>query len=220
MKYETELMRSILTNPKAQEMVDYISPIYGNSYVALWILQAAGTIMGEVYNVAEQLKYETNPATSSLLLDYFERQYAIPMDTSLTKEQRRERIIGKIQFRGPCNPVRLGNSISGALGGVPVDIIENTAKNTFLVQIWDVVPSLKPAISVLESRKPAHLIYKIKVTSQATAQTKIKIATAMTHVQRFKVDVASYYETQTVAETKIKIATAVTHAQSFKMEVR
>ena len=44
MNHQTELMRSILKNQKAQEIIDYVSPIYGNSYVGLWIYEAIGTV--------------------------------------------------------------------------------------------------------------------------------------------------------------------------------
>lgn len=189
MKYQTELMRSILTNTKAQDMIDYISPIYGNSYVGLWIIQAAGKIMGEIYAIADQLRYETNPATADLLLDFWEAHYGISTDTSLTKEQRRARIIAKTQTRGPCNPTRLAESISAALGGVPVEITENVAKNTFLVNIREVVSSINPAVAVLEARKPAHLIYKIQVATQTVSEADIKIAVAITHSEQFRVEV-------------------------------
>ena len=46
MRYQTELMRSILTNETAQKIIDYISPIYGDSYVGLWLFQAIGTALG------------------------------------------------------------------------------------------------------------------------------------------------------------------------------
>ena len=189
MRNPTEMMRTILTNEKAQEIIDYVSPIYGNSYVALWIYQAIGSVMGEVYKIADQLRYETNPATADILLDFWETHYGIPMDSSLTKEQRRARIIGKTQYRAPYNPTRLAAAISGALGGVKVEITENVAKNTFLVNIRDIVPSINPAVAVLEQRKPAHLIYRIQVATKTVAEADIKVAIAATHAEKFKVEV-------------------------------
>lgn len=185
MRQPTELMQAILTNPKAQEMIDYVSPVYGNSYVGLWLFQAIGTVMDKVYTIAEALKYETNPATADLLLDYWEDHYGIPRDSSLTQDQRRIRITSKIKDRGPCNPVVLAGAVSSALGGVDVEITENIAKNTFLVNIREVVSDLTPAIAVLERQKPAHLIYQIRVATQTVTTAELKTAIAVVHAEMF-----------------------------------
>ena len=189
MRNPTELMKSILTNETAQKIIDYVSPIYGNSYVGLWIYQAIGVVLSEVCMLADKLRYETNACTADLLLDYWERQYGLPADSSLTTEQRRTRLLNKKQSRGPCTPARLAAAVSVALGGVEVDITENVAQNTFLVNIREVVPSLVPAVAVLERMKPAHLIYQIRVATQTVSDTEIKIAIAMTHSEQYKVEV-------------------------------
>ena len=189
MRYQTELMRSILTNEKAQKIIDYVSPIYGNSYVGLWLFQAIGTALDDVCKIAEQLRYETTPATADLLLDYWERSYGIATDPSLTKEQRRNKILTKIQSHGRVNPARLGTAVSLALGGVEVDITENVDKNTFLVNIREPVDSIVPAVAVLERMKPAHLVYRIQVAVKTISEADLKIAIAMTHAEQYQVEV-------------------------------
>lgn len=189
MNYRTELMQAILQSPRAQKIIDYVSPIYGNSYVALWIYEAIGYVMGSIYDMGDNLRYETNPATATILLDYWEDHYGIPRDTRLTAEQRRMRIIVKAQNRGPCNLYRLEMAISSALGGVPVEITENTAKNTFLVNIREYVEDITPAVAVLERMKPAHLIYEIRMALQTVSEADIKIAIALTHSEHYKMEV-------------------------------
>ena len=189
MRKATELMRSILTDKTAQRIIDFVSPIYGNSYVALWIYQAIGVVLRETYEIADQLRYETNVSTSDLLIDYWEKQYGISVDSSLTKEMRRKRVITKMLSRGPCNPNRLCAAVSAALGGVEVEITENIAQNTFLVNVREVVPSLVPAVAVLERMKPAHLVYQIRVATQTVSDADIKVAIAMTHAEMYKVEV-------------------------------
>lgn len=189
MRKPTELMRSILTNEMAQRIIDFVSPIYGNSYVGLWIYEAIGFVLSEVYEIADQLRYETNPATADLLLDYWERQYGIPADSSLTKEQRRNRIIAHKRKRGSCTPARLIAAISASLGGVEVDIMENVAQNTFLVNIRESVPSIVPAVAVIEQMKPAHLTYQIRVAMQTVSDADIKVAIAMTHAELYRLEV-------------------------------
>lgn len=189
MIYQTELMRSILTSPTAQKIIDYVSQIYGESYVGLWLFQVIGMALDGVCENAVQLRRETSPATSELLLDFYEQEYGLSKDQTLTTVQRQKRLIGKIQSRGPCNPVRLASAVSGAIGGIQVDITENIAKNTFLVNIREVVEDLTPAITVLERMKPAHLIYEIRVVTQTMADTEIKTAVAVTRLEKYKVEV-------------------------------
>ena len=237
MRNPTELMKSILTNETAQKIIDYVSPIYGNSYVGLWIFQSIGVVLSDVCTIADQLRYETNACTSDLLLDYWERQYGIQKDSSLTKEQRRERIIKKKQNHGPGNRVRLESAVSDALGGAKVDITENTDRNTFRVNIHDVVPSYKPGVSVIERRKPAHLIYRVRACAVTDvninigvavsnseqyeikfvddfANTNIVVATAVTHQERFEIRVFNDF-----ANTSVMVAAAVTHSEQYILEV-
>lgn len=191
MRYQTELMRRILTNEKAQEIIDYVSPIYGDSYVGLWLFQAIGTVLGEVCAIAEQLRYETNPTSADLLLDYWEREYGIAPDPSRTKEQRRAQIIAKIRNHGPVNPGMLGDAVSAALGGVEVDIVENVEQNTFLVNIRENVDTITPAVAVIERMKPAHLVYQVQVATQTIAEADLRIAIALTHTEQYTVSVLS-----------------------------
>ena len=189
MRYQTELMRSILTSKTAQKIIDYVSPIYGDSYVGLWIFQAIGAVLDDVCTVAEQLCYETNASTTELLINYWERRYGLSVDNSLTIEQRRERIITKTRSRGSCTPKRLETAISAALGGVKVEVIENFSRNRFHVLIRGNVGSLDPAIAVIERMKPAHLVYNINVSAQTSTSADMKTAIAMTHSEKFVIPV-------------------------------
>lgn len=198
MRYQTELMRSILTNEQAQKIIDYVSPIYGDSYIALWIYQVMGIILGEVYDIASQLRYETSPATADLLLEYWERHYAVAVDSSLPKEQRRARLASVTSARGPCNPAKLEAAISVALGGVKVEITENIAKNTFLVNIREAVEDFTPAVAVLERMKQAHLIYQMRVATQNVSDADLKVAVAVVHAEMYKVEVKTISETPTL----------------------
>lgn len=220
MRYRTELMESILTNEMAQQIIDYVSPIYGDSYVGLWLYQAIGTVLGDVYALAEKLRYETSPATTELLLDYWEKHYGIPVNPRLTTSQRQTILIAKIQERGPINPTRLAASVSASLGGVPVDIVENIAKNTFLVIVRELVPSLDPARATLSRRKPAHLIYEIRVRVQTIANVeKVRVATALTHRETFELHCQPILDFPP-PPTQIKTAIALTYHEKNYVEVK
>ena len=189
MRQPTDLMRSILTNEMAQEIIDYVSPIYGNSYVGLWMYQAIGTVLGEVNDICTALMSETTPATATLLLDYWERHYGLQQDASLTVEQRRSQIIRQIHSRGPCNPITLATAVSAALGGIQVDIEEHVAKNTFAVILYQSVQDLTPAQEVLERMKPAHLIYEFRIAPPPASTAQVNVGIAMTLSEKYVVEV-------------------------------
>lgn len=185
MNYQTELMQKILTNEKAQEIIDYVSQIYGDSYVGLWIYQAIGSVLGPAEDLAEQLQNETNPTTTTLLISYWEQEYGIMGDPTMTIEQRRNTVIAAMNSKGACNPARLSNAISAALGGATVEILENTGTNQFTVNIRTVVKSYAPAIAVLEEMKPAHLTYIIQGVIQESAEADINTAVAITQAELY-----------------------------------
>lgn len=189
MRNSTEMMNAILTSPKAQEIISYVSPIYGDSYVALWIFQAMGTVLGEVCDIAGKLMNEGNPATAELMLDYWEEHYGLPVRKDLPVEQRRSLIMTKMQAAGPCNPYKMEQAVSGALGGARVDIKENVDKNTFQVFIRDYVPNVEPAVEVIEKMKPAHLLYLLNTVIQERVDAEVYTAVAFTHSESIKVEV-------------------------------
>lgn len=189
MNYQTELMRSILKSERGQRIIDYVSPIYGDSYVGLWLFEIIGSALDKVHEAASDLRYETNPATVDKLVGYWEDSYGIPRNSELTIEQRRARLIAW-RDRGPCNPTRLAAAVSAALDGVEVEIKENIAKNTFLVIIREVVYDWAPAEATLNRKKPAHLIYIIRVMLETVGETDVKIGLGLTHSEQFAVQIA------------------------------
>ena len=213
MRKPTELMRSILKNEMSQRIIDFVSPIYGNSYVGLWIYEAIGIVLNEVYTISDKLRYETSASTTEMLMDYWEYQYGLPKDSSLTLEQRRYRLLSKKRNGLPANPKKLSDAISVALDGAAVDITENVDKNTFLVNIRDVVPSYAPAVAVIERRKPAHLIYRVR--SCAVSDVKVTVAVAVAYSERYEIRV----EEDKYANADLTIAVAFTHSEQYKVEV-
>lgn len=184
MRNQTDLMRAILTNKTAQKIIDYVSPIYGNSYVGLWLFQAIGTALDEVYDLSAQLRYEANPATATLLLDLWEDHYKLTRAPELTVEQRRSRILTKLLTRGACTPEKLAAAVSSSLGDVEVEVTENTAKNTFTVRVLDSVTTLAPASAAIQRMKPAHLICEIHLGIPSTPTADVKTAVALTYAEK------------------------------------
>lgn len=219
MKQPTELMRQILQNEIAQKIIDYVSPIYGDSYVALWIYEAIGVVLSDICILAERLRYEANPITTELLMDLWEEQYGLHSDSTLSMDERRERLLEKIRFRAPCNPRKLSDAMARVLE-VPVDITERVAKNTFQVEILDSVADFRKmlhALSVLEQKKPAHLIYRVHMTSQVE-EARLKLARALTQEETYKVGVqAIKLALQTTVERAIKMGAVMTVYERYRV---
>lgn len=215
MKNPSNLMQAILTDETAQKIIDYVSPIYGNSYVGLWLFQAIGVAMGEVCELGEQLKYEANPATANLLLDYWEEHYGLPQDSEMTVEERQNRLLLNIQAKGPCNPKVLAIAVSSALKGLPVEITENVAKNTFLVAVKDSADDLTPGITVVKKKKPAHLLWLLE--TQIDRHIDLQVASAVTFAENHVVKaICDFHET---VDTSLAPASAVTYSEQFITEV-
>ncbi len=189
MKYQTALMNEILTSPKAQEMIDYVSQIYGDSYVGLWLFQAMGSVLGPIYEESAQLRYETSPATATLLLDMWEQSYGFDPDPELNTAQRRARHVAAKPGQGASTPKRLANLVSAILGGVTVEVLERTGKNHFTVNVRASVKSVAAANALIYRLKPAHLTYTLQGTVLATASTNVKIGVVTTQALTYKVEV-------------------------------
>lgn len=165
MRKSTELMESILTSPEAQKIIDYLSPVYGEAYVFLWILQAIGTALDEAKAASEEYIKQVTPATATWTLGYWENQYGLVTDPSLTIEQRQKRILTEIQSKAPINPEKIRKLLS-TIGECEIIVEENIAPNTFGVYVQEQVDEAtkKEMLELLDRIKPAHLIYDFSVS--------------------------------------------------------
>ncbi len=160
MRRRTNLMAEVLKSPSAQRIIDFVAPIYGESYTALWLYEVIGRVLDEIVFSAGSLKEQTLPQTSTWALPYWEKEYGLSTDSSWTVKQRQANIIAKMKFTPPANPARLAQYASAATG-VDCRVIENISKNTFAVSFEGRAGSLERLASVINGAKPAHLIWQI-----------------------------------------------------------
>lgn len=164
MLYDTELKKKIITNKTAEYIVDNLSPVYGEDYVGLNIINTMGVRLGDLIKFITQLGYEGTPFKATWSLDYWEDSLDLPRDPKLNTQQRRDRIINYRLTRFSSNPWKL-NKIIKDFTGQDNEIIENTDEYTFSIAI-EMLDGLdfKKLIAALEeinSVKPAHIIYKL-----------------------------------------------------------
>lgn len=184
MRYRTELMDSILTSENARRFIDFIAPVYGNGYVALWMFQAIGLSLDELTQAASGLGSQTVPQTADWSIPDWEFEYGISPDPSLTDEQRRANIIMRMNFVAPANPARL-EQIASSASGVPCDIIENISKNTFAILMRDYGGNVEYMKSVVDTAKPAHLIYIVYLSLLREAEASIYAGLAASYHKKY-----------------------------------
>lgn len=189
MRNKTELMEQILKSPKAQEIIDYVSPVYGDSYVGLWIFEVIGRALDLMCSYVESFPNEVIPGTATWGLDLFENEYAIAKDDSLSYEERRAQVLEKVKSRGPYNPTRLASILSEMAGGADVTIEENTAQNKFDVVIFTSTGDRAAIEKKIEALKPAHLIYSLRMSTGVTAAADMCVVNAVTTRLRYTVNV-------------------------------
>lgn len=163
MRYTTELMQKILTSPEAQKITGYVSPIYGQSYVGLWLFQVIGLELDVLKNGVNDILNQAFPQTATWGLKYWEQEYGITPPADATIDQRRRDVLVKIQQRAPANPYRIELMV-GKSAGAPAKVTERTAKNTFTVTITALPQNIDSdkVKSVIDQIKPAHLIYNLQ----------------------------------------------------------
>lgn len=160
--YKTELTEQILQSPMAQQIIQEVSPIYGEAYTALWLFQVIGTVLDDMKEWATSLEKQVVPQTATWSLPYWEEQYGIITDETWTYERRRQNIVNKMRNRAPMNPAKMERIISVA-AGADARIEELTGKNHFTVYISTSKDLVDEDFvrSEINKAKPAHLIYDI-----------------------------------------------------------
>lgn len=159
MWYRTEMMDRILTSESARRMIDYVSPIYGKSYVGLWLFNIIGLEVDELKKICDELYDQVHVNTATWSLPMWEKEYGITSKEEQTIEQRRERIL-QMQKKSAMNPSKLEKLIE-SITGVDTDVIENTNKNTFLVRLKGQIDNLDYVKEQINLVKPAHILCSI-----------------------------------------------------------
>lgn len=163
----TELAEKILTCEESRRMINMVSPIYGESYVGLWLFQSIGAELDRLRIFLEELELQLNPATATWLLPEWEKRYGIVPGEDWTLQQRRDAVLSKRKLKAPITPRKLSD-ICSALLGVKVDVVENTGKNKFSVYVRDniTVEQFQESANTIDDAKPAHLIYDLEIAER------------------------------------------------------
>ena len=71
MRYRTKLTDLIITSEQAKEILNIISPIYGDDYVSLWLFQIIGTQLDKPVKWIDEYTQQLVPQTATWALPYW-----------------------------------------------------------------------------------------------------------------------------------------------------
>lgn len=160
--YTTEMIEEILTSESAQRMIQRVTNKYGASYVGLWLLQVMGMSNDDVKALIDDFKLQVVPQTATWSLSIWEESVGLSVDTSLSIEERRLRIIEKKRKRASMNPARIEQIIS-AIAGADVRMDEYFGKNRSAIYISSIPPLVDESRirQKLKEIKQSHRIFSI-----------------------------------------------------------
>ncbi|MEA4922144.1 MAG: putative phage tail protein [Eubacteriaceae bacterium] len=160
---KSDLIDRILVSEEGKEILDHISPIYDDSYIGLWMLQAIGAALDKGATWSAEFWDQIRVETATWALGFWEKEYGILTDPAMSIENRRNQLLTKIRFRGSANPARMA-AVASRATGVPARCENHTAKNTFAVVLAAIPTQIDEVAlrAVLDKAKPAHLIYTIE----------------------------------------------------------
>lgn len=167
--YRTELMNEILKSEEANKIIEMLSPIYGEAYVGLWLIEVIGRELDNIKNWSETYALQVIPNTATWSIPYWEKAYGIVPDASWSMEQRRNNLVSTVKYRAPMNKATLEKNLSNILN-LPVEVDEYAGKNKFAVYVKGFTPDTKRAIDFIEKAKPAHMIYDFNTADYMDAE--------------------------------------------------
>ena len=173
--YVTDLMEKILTSKSGNRMIQRVTPKYGDGYVALWLFQILGLSNDTVAAMVDDFELQIVPQTATWSLPWWERSMGLPVDESLSTEERRLRIIEKRRQREPMNPARIEQIVSALAGGADVKMNEYAGKNRFTLHIDD-IPSEDIIIQIqrrLKQIKQSHRTFNLQFETNETMDTSV-----------------------------------------------
>lgn len=150
-----------LTNEIGKKMLSWVAPIYKDSLVMKIIYQALGMEWESTEAMIEDIKAQLNPLTATWSLGWWEDAWSLLRQENATIEQRRNRIIAKMQQSIVVNPARMEKAIEAITGKTAT--IVHAAAYTFAVRTRILTAEQEANVrALIEDMKPAHKSYLIE----------------------------------------------------------
>lgn len=148
------------------DLTKYVPPFVYNNSVMKAIYDVQGTELGGLYYCIDDLLKQCFIDTATWGLVYWEEEFGIETNLSMSYEQRREILKAKKRGQGTTTKAMIKNAAEAFSGG-EVNIIEHNDGYYFTVQFIGVkgIPRNMEAFrNMLDDIKPAHLGYVFQYT--------------------------------------------------------
>lgn len=150
----------MITSPKGRKFLGYISPIYEQSVIMKAVMEAIGAEWDDVDRLTDEVFAQLFPQTATWGIVYWERLVGIPENDSLSIEQRRARVLTRMQTRWPMTKERMERLVRTFSEDKQAFIREFFDQYRFEVVFSLTQPvDLRTVYEILEEAKPAHLGY-------------------------------------------------------------
>lgn len=165
----------MIESKKGQEMYLSVSPIYEQNEVMKAIFQAIGTEADMSVELADDILLQLFPQTATWGLDIWEQRLGLVTNHNESLENRRGKVIAKLQSKYIINPERMANVIK-SYTGVGTLITENVAPYVFRVEFPIKDCKLSDFTTIVNKIKPSHLGYEfsLRCDSELNLETQYK----------------------------------------------
>jgi hypothetical protein len=148
----------MIKSPKGRKFLGYVSPIYEQSIIMQAILEAIGAEWDEAEKLADEVLAQLFPQTATWGIMYWEWLLGILPNDSFSIEQRRTRVLTRMQTRWPMTKERMEQLVRTFSKDKQAFIREFFDQYRFEV-LFSLTQSvdLGTVYEVIEDAKPAHL---------------------------------------------------------------
>lgn len=152
----------MIASAKGKRFLEYVSPIYEQSIIMQAIMEAIGAEWDDVDRLTDDVFAQLFPQTATWGIVYWERLVGIPRNDSLSIEQRRVRVLTRMQTRWPMTKERMEQLVRTFSQDKHAFIREFFDQYRFEV-LFSLTQSvdLETVYEVIEEAKPAHLSYSL-----------------------------------------------------------
>lgn len=169
----------MITSPKGGKFLEYISPIYERSIIMQAVMEAIGTEWDDVDRLTDEVFAQLFPQTATWGITYWERLLGIPPNDNIPIEQRRVRVLTRMQTRWPMTKSRMEQIVRTYSGDKQAYIRQFFNQYRFEV-FFNLVQSidLTTINEVVSETKPAHLDFSL-VMGLRQGEKSIYVGSAM-----------------------------------------
>lgn len=173
----------MLHSETGKMLFEWITSIYDDCKIMIQVYEALGVQFDNVNYMFEDILKQMFPQTATWGLELWERRLNLPTNESENMENRRGKVIAKIQSKVTVNPETMA-VITKNFTGADIKIIEWLKDWTFAVQTD--AKSMNKAFEIhkiIKRIKPSHMAYVLQFILQQDANMYIAACTYVGLVQ-------------------------------------